>query len=149
MRRTDRAYLHARLGNVVRGERPRFWGRLLKWCSIALALIVLLPYFSLVVLLQIGEWMAGEDRPLHESIYFRTDTPHTLTLIDDGPTSFAKRIELIEGAVNPFEMKHYLKGSQTPVFFGSAINNFGVKELLDAFVEMAPAPAFAVNDRTC
>ena len=49
-------------------------------------------------------------------------------------------IELIEGAVNPFEMKDYLNGSQTPVFFGSAINNFGVKELLDAFVEMAPPP---------
>jgi peptide chain release factor 3 len=49
-------------------------------------------------------------------------------------------VDLIEGAANPFEHEHYLKGSQTPVFFGSAINNFGVKELLDAFVEMAPAP---------
>jgi len=49
-------------------------------------------------------------------------------------------IELIEGAVSPFEMKHFLKGSQTPVFFGSAVNNFGVQEMLDAFVEMAPAP---------
>jgi peptide chain release factor 3 len=49
-------------------------------------------------------------------------------------------IELIECAVNPFEISDYLKGSQTPVFFGSAINNFGVQEMLDAFVEMAPAP---------
>jgi len=49
-------------------------------------------------------------------------------------------IELLEGAANPFELKHFLNGSQTPVFFGSAINNFGVKELLDAFVEFAPAP---------
>ena len=49
-------------------------------------------------------------------------------------------IELIEGAVDPFEIDHYLKGNQTPVFFGSAINNFGVKEMLDAFVEMAPQP---------
>lgn len=49
-------------------------------------------------------------------------------------------IELLEGAANPFEMKHYLTGSQTPVFFGSAINNFGVQELLNAFVEMAPGP---------
>jgi peptide chain release factor 3 len=49
-------------------------------------------------------------------------------------------IELIEGAVDPFEVDHYLKGNQTPVFFGSAINNFGVKEMLDAFVEMAPQP---------
>ncbi len=49
-------------------------------------------------------------------------------------------IELIECAVNPFEISDYLKGSQTPIFFGSAINNFGVQEMLDAFVEMAPAP---------
>jgi peptide chain release factor 3 len=51
-------------------------------------------------------------------------------------------IELIEGAANPFELAHYLKGNQTPVFFGSAINNFGVKEMFDVFVEMAPPPDF-------
>ena len=49
-------------------------------------------------------------------------------------------IELIEGASDPFELDHYLKGNQTPVFFGSAVNNFGVKEMLDAFVNIAPSP---------
>ncbi len=49
-------------------------------------------------------------------------------------------IELIEGATDPFDPAQYLIGSQSPVFFGSAINNFGVKELLDAFVETAPHP---------
>ncbi len=49
-------------------------------------------------------------------------------------------IELLEGAANPFDLDEFLKGSQTPVFFGSAINNFGVRELLDAFVEFAPSP---------
>ncbi len=49
-------------------------------------------------------------------------------------------IELLEGAANPYEHEHYLKANQSPVFFGSAVNNFGVKELLDAFVENAPAP---------
>lgn len=49
-------------------------------------------------------------------------------------------IELLEGAANPFEYEHYLSAGQTPVFFGSAINNFGVRELLDGFVEMAPPP---------
>lgn len=49
-------------------------------------------------------------------------------------------VELLEGAANPLETAHYLKGNQSPVFFGSALNNFGVRELLDAFVEMAPAP---------
>ncbi|MBU0676071.1 MAG: peptide chain release factor 3 [Proteobacteria bacterium] len=50
-------------------------------------------------------------------------------------------IELLEGAANPFDLEDYLKASQSPVFFGSAINNFGVKELLDAFVELAPPPS--------
>ncbi|MDT8335575.1 MAG: peptide chain release factor 3, partial [Desulfurivibrionaceae bacterium] len=49
-------------------------------------------------------------------------------------------VALLEGAANPFELPDFLKGSQTPVFFGSAINNFGVRELLDTFVEIAPAP---------
>ena len=49
-------------------------------------------------------------------------------------------IELLEGAANPFSPEDYLKANQTPVFFGSAINNFGVQEMLDAFVELAPAP---------
>lgn len=49
-------------------------------------------------------------------------------------------LELLAGAANPFEYDHYLKASQTPVFFGSAINNFGIREMLDCFVEMAPPP---------
>jgi len=49
-------------------------------------------------------------------------------------------IALLEGAADPFNLQEFLKGSQTPVFFGSAINNFGVRELLDTFVEIAPAP---------
>ena len=50
------------------------------------------------------------------------------------------QVELLEGAANPFAREHFLKGSQSPVFFGSALNNFGVQELLDAFVELAPPP---------
>ncbi|MCI5146463.1 MAG: peptide chain release factor 3, partial [Candidatus Electrothrix sp. AR3] len=49
-------------------------------------------------------------------------------------------VELLQGAANPFEYKHYLNAGQTPVFFGSAINNFGVKELLDNFIELSPSP---------
>jgi peptide chain release factor 3 len=49
-------------------------------------------------------------------------------------------IELLEGAANPFNLEDFLKANQTPVFFGSAVNNFGVRELLDSFVELAPAP---------
>ncbi len=49
-------------------------------------------------------------------------------------------LELLAGAANPFEYDQFMKANQTPVFFGSAVNNFGVQELLDGFVEMAPAP---------
>ncbi|UCG39159.1 MAG: peptide chain release factor 3 [bacterium] len=49
-------------------------------------------------------------------------------------------LELLDGAANPFQLEEYLKGNQTPVFFGSAINNFGVRELLDSFVRIAPPP---------
>jgi peptide chain release factor 3 len=49
-------------------------------------------------------------------------------------------LELLEGAANPFDHRQYLAAGQTPVFFGSAVNNFGVREMLDAFVELAPPP---------
>ena len=49
-------------------------------------------------------------------------------------------LELVVGASAPFNKERYLRGEQTPVFFGSAVNNFGVKELLDALMEFAPAP---------
>jgi peptide chain release factor 3 len=49
-------------------------------------------------------------------------------------------LELVEGASHPFDLEKYLSGKQTPVFFGSAVNNFGVQLLLDFFVEHAPSP---------
>ena len=51
-----------------------------------------------------------------------------------------EELELVEGASHPFDKDAYLAGKQTPVFFGSAVNNFGVQLLLDFFVEHAPAP---------
>jgi peptide chain release factor 3 len=54
--------------------------------------------------------------------------------------SFRDEVDLVRGASHGFARDEYLAGRQTPVFFGSAINNFGVTELLGAFVEHAPAP---------
>lgn len=51
-----------------------------------------------------------------------------------------EELELIEGVYPTFEKDAYLKGDLQPVFFGSALNNFGVRELLDCFVEIAPTP---------
>jgi peptide chain release factor 3 len=49
-------------------------------------------------------------------------------------------LELVQGASHPFDAGAYLEGRQTPVFFGSAVNNFGVEPLLDFFVQHAPSP---------
>ncbi len=51
-----------------------------------------------------------------------------------------KNLELIQGASACFDPTEYLGGRQTPVFFGSGVNNFGVQPLLDFFVEHAPSP---------
>jgi peptide chain release factor 3 len=51
-----------------------------------------------------------------------------------------EELELVQGASNPFDKEAYLAGQQTPVFFGSGVNNFGVQPLLDFFVEHAPPP---------
>lgn len=49
-------------------------------------------------------------------------------------------VELIEGVYPEFDVNSYLSGDVAPVFFGSAVNNFGVKELLDTFIRIAPPP---------
>ena len=55
-------------------------------------------------------------------------------------------VELITGVYEEFNEEAYLKGNLAPVFFGSAINNFGVKELLDHFVDIAPQPKARATD---
>lgn len=51
-----------------------------------------------------------------------------------------EEVELIEGVYEPFDLQLYRSGYLAPVFFGSAINNFGIEELLDTFIEIAPSP---------
>jgi len=55
-------------------------------------------------------------------------------------------LHLIEGIYDAFDSETYLKGDLAPVFFGSAINNFGVKELLDCFVHIAPTPRYTKTE---
>ena len=59
----------------------------------------------------------------------------------DSAAKLREDVGLIEGVYEPFDTNHYLEAYLAPVFFGSAINNFGVKELLDTFVEIAPSPS--------
>lgn len=55
-------------------------------------------------------------------------------------SNLREEIELVEGIYPTFNRDEYLNGELQPVFFGSALHNFGVKELLDGFIEIAPAP---------
>ena len=58
----------------------------------------------------------------------------------DEITELRETVELLRAAGHPFDVEAFLSGQQTPVFFGSAINNFGVRELLQALVDWAPGP---------
>jgi peptide chain release factor 3 len=59
---------------------------------------------------------------------------------DDDAAKLREDLDLIEGVYPEFDKETYLAGRVAPVFFGSALNTFGVKELLDCFVEIAPSP---------
>lgn len=52
-----------------------------------------------------------------------------------------EEVELVEGVYEPFDLSLYRSGYLAPVFFGSAVNNFGIRELLDTFVQIAPEPS--------
>ncbi len=68
------------------------------------------------------------------------DNPDAAKRFGDAYEKAREEIELISEASVPFDHEAFLAGKQTPVFFGSAINNFGVQEVLDALVELAPPP---------
>jgi peptide chain release factor 3 len=68
------------------------------------------------------------------------DNPELYERLGPDAAELRDEIELVQGASHAFDPASYLAGNQTPVFFGSAINNFGVTPLLDSFVAHAPAP---------
>ena len=68
------------------------------------------------------------------------DNPVAQARFGDAFSQARDEIELVEGASPPFDADTFRRGEQTPVFFGSAINNFGVREVLDALVDLAPPP---------
>lgn len=58
----------------------------------------------------------------------------------DAAQNLRDELELVQGVYPQFDKEAYLEGIQQPVFFGSALNNFGVRELLDCFITIAPTP---------
>lgn len=76
-----------------------------------------------------GQLIDGLDNPLLDEI------------LGDQAEELRMEIELVKGASHAFDLAAFMAGKQTPVYFGSAISNFGLQELLDAFVDFAPRPA--------
>jgi len=60
--------------------------------------------------------------------------------LGDRYRAFLEEVELVRGATPDFDLERYRAAQQTPVFFGSAVNNFGVRELLTSFVRHSPPP---------
>ena len=82
----------------------------------------------------------GRERASEISVIEGLDSAEATAILGVDADSFREEIELVKGACEPLSIDEYLAARQTPVFFGSAISNFGVKELLDEFVEHAPGP---------
>jgi peptide chain release factor 3 len=91
---------------------------------------------------QIRRFGPGETGDSTESITLDSiDDPRALSEFGAVWEGAKDEIELVSGATPDFERAAFLEGEQSPVLFGSAINNFGVRELLDALVELAPPPS--------
>lgn len=84
---------------------------------------------------------SGHNFALHEEILIKgLESDEAKELLGVYYDDFVDEIELVRGASHEFDHQAYLKGELTPVFFGTALANFGVREMLDGFVDWAPAP---------
>ena len=68
------------------------------------------------------------------------DSAEARDLLGDEYEDYVEMIELVRGASHEFSLEAYQAGKLTPVYFGTALANFGVREMLDDFVQWAPRP---------
>ncbi|WP_293264477.1 peptide chain release factor 3 [Neptunomonas sp.] len=86
-------------------------------------------------------YKAGQNAVLSDDTKIQgLESAEARELLGDDYDDFADEIELVRGASHEFDREAFLAGKQTPVFFGTALGNFGVREMLNDFVEWAPAP---------
>jgi peptide chain release factor 3 len=90
---------------------------------------------------QMRVFAPGEDRAAgEEEVLAGLDNPEYAGRFGMQYEQAQGEIELVREAAPAFDLDEFLAGRQTPMFFGSAVNNFGVQEILDSLVELAPAP---------
>jgi len=90
-----------------------------------------------------------EKQRISEKINYESidDEKLKLNIGDKSINQLKNDLELISGVYPKFDFEKYLSGNLQPVFFGSALNNFGVQELLDCFIEIAPKPRPVSSDK--
>ncbi|MBT3277209.1 peptide chain release factor 3 [Candidatus Thioglobus sp.] len=91
---------------------------------------------------------AGKNSEIGENIIIDgVDNPQIDEILgSDIAQEMRDEVELITETTTPFDLEAFLNGKQTPVFFGSAISNFGIQNLLDGFIEYAPTPKNRESD---
>ena len=82
----------------------------------------------------------GREKASEQRIIEGLDSDEAAEVLGGDANDFRDEIELVKGACPELNIVDYLAAKQSPVFFGSALSNFGVKELLDEFVQHAPSP---------
>ncbi len=92
-------------------------------------------------------YKSGRGHAIPEDILIKgLDSPELDELMGAYAEDVREEIDLVRGASHEFDVAEYLAGRMTPVFFGTALGNFGVREMLDGFVEWAPTPCDRVTD---
>ena len=82
----------------------------------------------------------GREKASEQRIIEGLSSVEATEVLSDDADNFCDEIALVKGACPELNIDDYLAAKQSPVFFGSALSNFGVKELLDEFVQHAPSP---------
>ena len=89
----------------------------------------------------------GSGSRIPEDIHIKgLESEEARALLGSYYDDLVEEIELVRGATHEFDLDAYLSGELTPVFFGTALGNFGVREMLDDFVEWAPVPRSRENE---
>lgn len=89
----------------------------------------------------------GQGHTIPEDIQIKgINSPEARKLLGAYVDDVQAELELVRGATHKFNLNDYLAGKLTPVFFGTALGNFGVREMLDGFVEWAPPPLPRASD---
>ncbi len=83
---------------------------------------------------------AKDTQRVHDTVQIDVNSDEAEQYVGDFTDTIREDLELVEEVYPEFNQQEYLDGDLAPVFFGSALNNFGVQELLDCFVRIAPTP---------